>query len=126
MSHFPHLKVVRRIRKCVQYTIDSCTCSSAAASFLKVIIKTSFFQVSINLNAGRCHCKTKQICCVFFHGFLAMSCCVCMLDLIGAELHQARDLKVCEFEKCNLKLGNKCSVKSNFSPGSFFFSNSFL
>lgn len=128
MSLFPHLKVMRRIRKCVQFTVDSCTCSTAAASFLKVIIKPSFLQVSINLNTGRCHCKTKQICCVFFHWFLAMSCCICIPNLIGTELLWALDvwLDSMWIWKYYLKLGNKCSVKSYFSPGSFFFSNSFL
>lgn len=48
--------------------VDSCTCSTAAASFLKVIIKTSFLQVSIDLNAGIYHCKTKQISRVFSTG----------------------------------------------------------
>lgn len=69
--------------------VDSCTCSIAAASFLKVIIKTSFLQVSIDLNAGIYHCKTKQISRVFFHWFRAMSCCICIPNLSGRELHRA-------------------------------------
>lgn len=70
---------MRRIRKCVQYIIDYCTCSTAAASFSKVITKTSFLQVSVSLNAGRCHCRQSKF--VVYFSISSLQCHVVFVFL---------------------------------------------